>query len=99
MRLMLFVNSWITLFLNSTVLLAHSTSVLFFGQRNRLEAMAVNSDVFENDILGFLFFTDGFSTLEILSVTLVYLMEKALRALRFPTESNRKNYVEGKLFN
>lgn len=47
--------------------------------------MDVNSDVLENAILGFLFLTDGFSALDILSVTLCFV-ENALRLERFTSD-------------
>jgi hypothetical protein len=58
-------------------------SVLFFGHRKRFDAIVVNSDVFEKAILGFLFFTDGFSTLDIRSVMFMNFIENAERRDRF----------------
>jgi hypothetical protein len=68
--------------------------VLFFGHRKRFEAMAVSSDDLENEILGFLLFTDGFSTLEIFSVTFTSFFEKALRRARFISESMESHRVK-----
>jgi hypothetical protein len=85
---MLFVSSWMTLFLNSDVLLAQSTSVLFLGHRKRFDAIGVKSDVFEKAILGFLLLVDGFSTDEMISDTLC-LVEKALLAVRLAPSSEK----------
>lgn len=89
---MLFISSLKTLFLNSKVLLPHSFSVLFTGHRKRFDAIGVSSDVFEKDIRGFLFFSlfDGFSTLEIFSLTLCFI-EIALLRDRWWAE----NYFKG----
>jgi hypothetical protein len=45
---------------------------------NKFDAIGVRSEVLENEILGLLTLTDGFSTLEIFSETFESFVENAL---------------------
>ena len=63
--------------LNSDVLLLHSISVLLIGHLKRFDAICVKSDVLENEIRGDLTLLDGFSTLDMISLTFLFI-EKAL---------------------
>lgn len=55
-------------------------SVLFIGHLKRFDAICVKSDVLENEIRGVLTLLDGFSTLDIISLTFL-LIEKALLSI------------------